>query len=288
MKTQLPTLFSGATLLALVLLLSQASSFASDSIVAWENRDYVSAWTNLSGLVGGTVTFSDTETRSPGSPYPNGKTSGTFYGGASSTSVSGVTEWRIGNNLQVGEVQRDFLNFRSAETLSGDKLTAIYLWKKTDFLNGFDASSNTNTLSFKANVYTAGTSFLSGSARWLVQASDGNYYVSAAFNTTASPVTRTLDDPFSVTWYSIDPLNSLSTIGSVWTTPTFTNISAVGLWFEVTNTRPSGYATAEAMEGRIVSFHVSATAIPEPASAVLIIGILFVALAAIKRIGNQF
>ena len=68
--------------------------------VSWgPSNAYVNSHTNSQGLANGEVAFSDTVAINPVAPYPNGQPSGTYYGGSASTSTSGITYWRILNNI---------------------------------------------------------------------------------------------------------------------------------------------------------------------------------------------
>lgn len=261
MKTNpIKSLITG-TLLASAFLFPQSATAAADTIVSWGlSPNYVGGHTNGVGLASGAVTFSDTVARSPGLPYPNGEASGLFYGGAISTNASGITVWRISNGASGANDSITFAGPLSA----GEQSTALYLWKKDDFLASYDIRA-ANITSFSATLqHTGSGSLMTGSARWVVQVG-GAYYVSAAFATTTASTQYTLSDPSSVSWFSLNPSVSLSAIGAQWDSPDFSNVSGVGLWYQL-----SASGTVATAAGSISQFEV--TAIPEPSSAALLLG----------------
>lgn len=224
--------------------------------VSWGPSDaYVNSHTNAQGLVDGEVAFSDTVAINPVAPYPNSQPSGTYYGGSVSTSTSGITYWRVLNNIS-GNNNNDALSFASDLT-SGNNATTIYLWNKTDFLNGFNTGS-TQVTGMSAYAYHTGASAatLSGSVRWVVKVGD-DYYVSEAYATTTTLDHYEITDMASVDWFSLTPSTSMTAIGAQWMAPDFSNVEAVGIWQQIL---ASG--TVNAAQGLIGGFDV--TAIPEP------------------------
>lgn len=268
--TPLQTLFHGALLASAFLFVQSAT--AADTIVSWgPSPGYVGGHTNTVGLVSGAVSFSDTIARSPGAPYPNGESSGTFYGGAISTNASGITIWRITNGATS---TNDSITFGGPMAAS-ETLTSLYVWKKADFLAGYHTQAS-NITSFGTTLqHTGSGSLLAGSARWVVQV-EGAYYVSAAFSTTTTATQYTLSDLSSVSWFSINPSVSLTTIGAQWNSPDFSDVSSVGLWWQLSAT--GSVATAA---GNISEFNV--TAIPEPSSVALLAGGLAAGIALMTR-----
>ncbi|RRJ95580.1 PEP-CTERM sorting domain-containing protein [Opitutaceae bacterium TAV4] len=285
MKTQI-TLHKTLVLSIAGVLLAAISHFApttaraaSDTIVAWgPSKDYVGGHTNGVGLSNGVVAFSDTVARNPGNPYPGGQPSGTYYGGAASTNASGITVWRILN----GGEGNDAINF-AGPLVSGETLTALFLWGKNDFLGGYNADAkNARLTAFNATINHAGSGTLLNTsvARWVVQVSPGTYYVSDAFTTTTIVTTYSLSNPESVNWFKLEPGTSLTAIGAKWAEPDFSNVTAVGLWWQL-----KALGTVAAAEGRITAFSATATStIPEPSSyALLATGLIVSATLLIRR-----
>ncbi|MGE9291262.1 MAG: hypothetical protein ACQKBT_09745 [Puniceicoccales bacterium] len=235
--------------------IATAATASAQEIVDWDAGDgYVSGWVNGTGLSGGTVPFSDTIARSPSSDY----TGGTYYGGAIGDGTNGIQWWRVGTAN---------MNFGGYTQENGDAMTAIYVWNQADFLNGYDTGETTIS-SFSADLYTSGSSQSQGYARWLIEV-DSAYYVSDSFDVAFSTSTEySLNDLSSVDWYSIDPTTSMTAVGSVWADEDFSNVTAVGLWYQVVDERTSVTGSVSGF-GNIESFSV--TAIPEPSTSSAII-----------------
>lgn len=243
--------------LLVVAVFVSAPSLSAVPIVTWgPSPDYVGSFTNATGLSGGVVPFSATAVRNPGSPYPNGQPSGTYYGGAQSQNGGGISLWRVGNGSSGSD---DFLNFAS-ELDSGESATAAFLWTQPSFLNGLDtgnislASSN----AFSASLNVTGGASMVGAARWLIQV-NGNYYLSSAFSLGTARTTYSLGNVSTTQWFAYDPATSLTTVGDLWASPEFSSLSAVGVWMQTMN---NGASTVAIGEGRLYSFE--AYAVPEP------------------------
>lgn len=253
-------------------LLSAFGSLTAAPIVTWgPSPNYVGSFTNASGLSGGVVSFSDTTVRNPASPYPNGQPSGTYYGGAVSQNSGGISLWRVGNGTSGTD---DFLNYGSVLT-TGQSATSVFLWTQPTFLNSLNSGNITlaSANAFSASLNVAGGSSMAGSNfRWLIQVG-GNYYLSSAAGLTTTRTTYSLSDPSSVSWFSYDPFSSLTTVGAVWTTPDFSNLTGVGVWMQSINSGASSITG----EGRLYAFE--AAAVPEPTTVALLgAGILLIGL----------
>lgn len=247
-------------------LLSTVSVLTAAPVVTWgPSPSYVGGFTNATGLSGGVVAFSDTVARNPGSPYPNGQPSGTYYGGAVSQNSGGISLWRVGNGASGAD---DFLNYGSI-LAPGESATSVFLWTQSTFLNGLNTGNVTlaSANAFSASLAVAGGSAMAGSAfRWLIEVG-GDYYLSSASGLTTTRTTYSLSDPSTVSWFSYDPSSSLSAIGAEWATPDFSNLTGVGVWMQSVNSSPSATITGE---GRLFAFE--AAAVPEPATAALLGG----------------
>jgi hypothetical protein len=269
LHTHLPKAISAVSLVFVAL------SANAQLAVSWgPSNAYVTSHTNSQGLVGGQVVFSDTVAINPVAPYPNGQPSGTYYGGSASTSTSGITYWRILNNI-AGNNSNDALSFAS-DLAPGNNATTIYLWNKADFLNGFDTGS-TQITGMSAYAYHTGASAstLSGSVRWLVKVGS-DYYVSEAYATATTLSHYEITDMASVDWFSLTPSTSMTAIGAQWMAPDFSNVEAVGIWQQ---TLASG--TVNAAQGLIGGFEVAA--IPEPGQSALYLTGIVVTLMFIRR-----
>lgn len=278
MKTQHPTLFSGAILFAASLLFSHAAVLADDAVVAWgPSPNYVTGHTNAIGLSDGAVSFSDTSARNPTGIYPGEQPSGTFYGGAVSTNPGGITYWRISNGATGAN---DTITF-CAQLASGETATAIHLWNKTDFLAGHNGAQPVKVSSFSATLNHTGanTSTMSGIARWVVRVGN-SYYVSDTFATSNVSFSQySLSDPSSVSWFSLTPSVSLTAIGAQWTSPDFSNVTSVGIWQQL-----SAKGSVSVAAGNIAAFTVTAAApVPESASVALLAGVLVAGIAVLAR-----
>ncbi|AHF94120.1 hypothetical protein OPIT5_05995 [Opitutaceae bacterium TAV5] len=262
------------------LMLAVAPATHAQAIVQWgPDTNIVTGNPNGVGLANGVVIFSDTVARSPASGT-NGYNGGTFYGGAESTytgdtttdpvRATGLGWWRILNGSSGANDAIDFGSY----TRSGDTVTAAYIWKKEDFLNGFSSSASVSLTSVSATLYNTSPGIITGTARWLVNV-NGQYYVSEGFGLTGAATTYSLNDLSSVSWYSYAPGTSLTAIGAQWVSPDFSDVSAVGLWMHLENTHAT---TASSAFGRIESFSATATAIPESsASSMVFAGLALVA-----------
>lgn len=261
-----------AAIPAIILSLTIASALSghAQTIVQWgPGASIVTGTPNGVGLTDGAVAFSDTFARSPASGT-NGYNGGTFYGGAESTytgdtsqsRAAGLGWWRILNGSSGANDAIDFGSY----TRSGDTVTAAYVWKKEDFLNGFSSSASVSLTSVSATLYNTAPTAVSGTARWLVSV-NGQYYVSESFGITGTATTYSLSDLSSVSWYSYSPGTSLISIGAQWTSPDFSDVSAAGVWMNLENTSAS---TATSTFGRIEAFSATATAIPESSASSVI------------------
>lgn len=259
------------TLLAVASFTAVTAASAQEA-VHWDATDgYVAAWRNGTGLSAGSVGFSDTIARSPDTETTD-YTGGTYYGGAISDGTNGIQWFRVGTS---------YMDFGGYTQENGDALTAIYIWDQSDFLNGYDTGSVSIT-SLSAELSSAGSSQSQGYVRWLIEVGD-TYYVSDSFEVAYSTVTSySLDDLLSVSWYSITPSTSMTTIsGTAWGAEDFSSVTAVGLWYQVVDERTSLSGDQSAF-GRITSF--SATAIPEPSAyAMSFSGLALLATLAVRR-----
>jgi len=257
-----------------------SNSVSAQAIVQWgPSSDYVSIWSNESSLiVGDQVAFSDTVARNPTyDGYPNGLTSGTFYGGAVAEGAAGINLWRVTNN------NPNELSFNGYTDSAGQTVTGMYVWNQADFLSGANTGDVTVT-SMSANMYSQGASTSSGYARWVIEVSDSQYYVSDAYATARTAAEYSLNDMSSVNWYSMNPNSSMTTISeTAWANPEFSAITAVGLWYQIVDQRTSGTSSLGG-EGRISSF----SAIPEPSAfAMALSGLTLLTTLGVRRIRRR-
>jgi len=187
------------------------------------------------------TTFSDTIPLNPTAPYAG--TSSTFYGGAQLANTitgfklndSSIWTYATGvNGAMVAGVDR--ITFDWVGNYGGTTEGAV-LWKKADFLGVDSSDTVVFDLSSTLSLNMPG-SFVS--IRFLVQDS-GIYYVSSA-NTSTSGVFSLTDPNDNSEWTSYAPASNLDVNSStaVFSPHLFTNVQAVGYYFEAKNLRMEG------------------------------------------------
>jgi hypothetical protein len=221
------------------------------------------------------VPFSDTVARSPGigaNGYGDAPdTSAIFYGGADHSGSGGI------NDVPYLESSDNSWRYRLGPVAIGDRMGALMLWKKVDFLNGGNAAavSMDATSSFTVNTDTFGSGFVNKEVRFVVQ-EGGSYYISDSVSSAIdSDVDSTLSNPESASWFAYDPATDMLAQGAS-ATLAFIDITAVGVYVEFGSTAAGNQTLA------INNFQVDA--IPEPAT----IGLISVFSGAILFIRRRF
>lgn len=229
-------------LACLVATLTSFSHLNAKELVKWGPSPAIVVGTKSSqGLSGGTVPFSDSESRTPSTGYVEIN----FYGGAVSDGAKGIQWWRI---LDTGINTNDRIDFGGYTQKSGQKLTALFVWNQADLKSKRDQVST-----MAASLGTAGATSAHGAARWLIEVNNDQYYVSEAFAVNRETSDYTLDDVTSVNWYALQPESSMTEIESIPRQLQSQPISAVGVWFQVIDKR-SNLSGDQSAFGRIESF----------------------------------
>ncbi len=270
MKTSLKSVFAATTVAALSIATAHAQvivNFGGDYVTTTTPGNY--SWT---GGGGGdyVVAFSNTTQLSPTSGY----TGPTYYGGAfrGSWTVSTAGNTNVVNAAD-GTNDAIQLDNGAGTTAANTGYAGLVIFRKADFLNG----GNTNQVDItSSSSFTArGTNAQNTGAldvRWVLRLSDNTYVISqlasSTFGNSNSYTTINSGDLTALSWFTYDPVTSVFNIGSA-TTPTFTDIQAVGVWFgDTTNSVNARY------QGRLSIFTADVTIVPEPTTWVLLAGSL--------------
>lgn len=263
---KLKNILAALTALAVIPLAASATVVVDFTATATADTDGV-------GYASGTddVPYSFTTARNPGigsNGYGDSPdTSAVFYGGAAWTGTgSGL------NDKPYLESTDGSWRYRLGAAI-GDSMGAVQLWKKADFLNGLDSQAVSfdaaSSMSVRTDEFGSG---FGGDIRFVVQ--DGStMYISSATAFLDGGATTTLSDPDSASWFAYDPATSIMTVGAA-ATPTFSDITAVGVYFEITASTEGNKTFA------FDDFQVDA--IPEPVTAGLL-GFASLAMLAIRR-----
>lgn len=217
-------------------------SAAASPALLFGGTDLVTASQNMRGLSAGAVAFSDQTPIHPLTGYLGPQ----FYGGTFSTGGVLVDTWNVFNDNANG----DSLRFRMAAPPLNSSIAALYLWKRDDFASPHntgtpvDLSTVDATLSFTARRF--GTA-IGGETRFVVQVSNGSYYVSASQGVVpVSFATVALANPLGATqWQAYSPATDM--IGAVVPAPDFTSILAAGVRLEAVKLGSDGGAITVAL-----------------------------------------
>ncbi len=275
-------------LLVVAIALAQRAAWA-DTLVEWTG-DYVSVGytINLQGrIAGAAIPFSELLLRSPNNTNDYYARAGAgastnFYGGAVvDPATHALVSYKVdpSGSGSVG----DYVNC-SAGTSGlgqGTNTTAVWVWKKDDFLNQAGAFNVTVTslFSYVGLLYGANNAAYT---RLLVK-QGATYFISQASADGATIFgSRSLNN---VTWYAYDPASSMNVIGSV-ATPAFdavnngiSNVTALGVWLYGVR----DIATANGNGTRLNGLTALGFAIPEPG---MLAGLLLAGLAAARRMAQ--
>jgi len=218
-----------------------------------------------------TWTFNDTAT-----PLFNG-TAGTPGVNNSNTVIYGGldTSWATEASYDPSNVNKLDAGLLITKVNNGTAaFTSAYIWKKEDFLNGLD--SGTLSLGDNSSFSLTTTKLLNTTkeVRFIVNQA-GTYYVS---NTTANNVaTNVLADINGDTWAELTITTNAAggnyLIGSTYSTVTFDDVRAVGIYADVTR---SGQ-----IEWNVTDFQFAA--IPEASSYALVAGLLGLGSVMLRR-----
>lgn len=257
----------GLLLGVLLMTILGTTGLKAATVVNW-GGDYISAATvNLqTGTTvdtGATKTYlySTTNAKSPASGYtaPVGK-SGTFYGAFETTNGSGGTAtmsaYRIEDNVAGDRIKI----WGQSSASAGNTVKGLIFFEQGDYLAAGDAGTVTfdvsSTMSLNVNTFTG-----NAGARMAVF-SGGKWYLSQAVATSTGLFSMSNLSAASWGEWAINsataPLNAppttFATLGS-----SFTDIDAVGFYFELTRDASSARFEADAF-----SVNAVVTAVPEP------------------------
>ncbi len=228
-----------ARILPCALLLVACPALQAERLVDWSGN-YVSAlqqYSNPNSSDGKSVTryggFSGGNPLllSPSAGYSG--TSARFYGEVARTAGSGTFTNVNGNSPQaivLNNSSTDQLQFR----LDGSTMSALFLWKQEDFLNGFNTGSldlvegSTIALNMVTNVGTT-------NGRAVVRVNNSYYISSTVVSSGATGLISA--DLTTLSWFNYDPASSLNTVGSSFSLVSgglISNVKEVGFYFSLT------------------------------------------------------
>lgn len=231
-----------SSLAAGFLLLSVSARSADIALTGWnEDTAYVSANQNSQRTsVSGEIPFSLSTPITPSSGY----TDTPIYGGIKTNGSGGLNYGAklVNNDPNNGNKDAYVFGRTSTGSATGDYVTGAFIWKRSDFF----ALSSTVTGPLTVGRLTTHAR-LNGSATGALRfilGSGGTYMISAnmGLNTSYSSTAKT-STPGALTWYSYDPAN-INTIGSVISSPSFTNIDSAGVFLTATTTSASALSLA--------------------------------------------
>jgi hypothetical protein len=277
MKTKLSVLFCGAVCAA-----ASFTSVSAATLVSWgPTTTYVTATQATSRTSsGGVISFDLSTALSPVSGY----TGGAFYGGVTATGTNGLTNGlsvQNDNTFNGGGNDAVLFGRTATNTLSGDKVTGVFMWKQSDFLTSSTGSVELSSLSYTGRYNGTATG---NEVRWVIQ-QGSTYIISSNVGLSNSITTFTTTNLSTLSWFSYDPTTSItSTIGSTAiVNPSFSGVTATGLYMTATNS-----VDAAAINLAFSAFSATSTsAIPEPSTVALILGFGSLGLVTIRKLKNR-
>ncbi|RRJ96483.1 hypothetical protein Ga0100231_024330 [Opitutaceae bacterium TAV4] len=148
----------------------------------------------------------------------------------------------------------------------------------------FDLERPASVDGFNISVTDFGSAVTNTAARWVVKVGD-NYYVSnSTFIIPNSIGDRSSGSLSEVTWALYNPATDLafSAAGASFTSLSLTNVTAIGVQFQrtesLTSTSSAGFAFA------FTKLEVTGAFIPEPSTLALLLGLLALGVPALRRI----
>jgi len=260
------TPFLRAGIACAAVLATSLTSVSAATIVNWgDSDDMVAGTRGMAGQGLDTLDFTSFAAPSSGTEYAvYAATPGVtadFY--ASAFYTSDVTVGNQATGLRINNDNPDVLNFAVSEASATQTDNhAIMFWQDSEFLTG-DRELESISVTTAINTGSADLYF--------VIRLGSNYYRSSA---ATSPGSVSLTDPSTTSWFDYDPLTDFSDLsGSLASLGSFDNLTGVGFY---------GHNDG----GNFNQFKIQSvevTAIPEPASAALFIGLGLYGLAAARR-----
>lgn len=271
MNRSLSILVVGALLMPTVIVSAQSS------LVAWGPSDsYVS--TTQSGQRPATSGLIPFDMDTPISPLPANYSGGAFYGGADS-SPSMNTGYAVFNNNFWGSDMDTMMFGRTTGVTAGHVVTGVTLWKKEDFINGSGETDEVTVTSFSFTGLVTTWQSTNRAARFVLQ--QGSDYIisdNIGLDGTFPMPTRTLNDLSSVNWFTYDPVTDFKVIGALVETPTFSGVTAAGLFLTAEATGEEAINLAFTQFGAL-----GTVAIPEPSTTAAMLGAGVLLLIFIRR-----
>lgn len=206
---------------------------------------------------------------------------GAYYGGVVSANVASMSAGVSIRNAAFGD-GTDAQIFGKAAAEIGYSATGVFLWKQANFLSGNTVSTDNVTLTsmtYNALLLTGSGTNLEG--RFVIQ-QGSSYMISNNIGLAAFAQVRTSSNLSSLTWFSYTPVArsiGSAAIGAQITSPSFSGVTAAGLYLSGESTAASGFVLA------FSQFAASGTvsAIPEPSSAAALAGAGMIAFAISRR-----
>ena len=277
-------------------LLAFSYSHAQVTVVQWgTGTDIVSANQGVtSAFEGENDTSLNTGTSSNptvGADYYNSNTgrNPVFFANSVNTQGTG-TSFSIANDFTADSVDYDIITFNiSADSNVSNRASALVMWTKAGdgsfgFLNGGDSNDVTlSSLSATGNVNSVANS--SFETRFVIQLGS-TYYISedlGRFGTgNQGYTTLSIADVTAAAWSAYDPVtNFTTTIGSTVTLSDFSDLNAVGLYYDRDVTGTNRFSNLY-----LAGFEAQGTVVPEPSSFALLLGAVTMALVATRRRRN--
>lgn len=252
-------------LLAAFSLLSITSVLHAALIVDWGGTTYVTgnqAYSNPNVASPNTTQYGGFSSGnplllSPSSGYNGSGTavSATFYGAVVRT--EGTENLTTSGNGVFNNINGDRLEFK----LNTGTISALVLWKQTDFLNGLNsgtlnmAAGSTLDLTLGTNANPTGTG-----GRAVVR-SNGSYFISEII--VPNSILSLNKDLTTLNWFSYNPASSINTIGASYNlagSGSISSVTEVGFYFDIKG-------SPNAIRISSVEFdYVAAVVVPEPSS----------------------
>jgi PKD repeat protein len=201
---------------------------AENQLIRW-NGDYLSGTTARSLVSGFASNALDESTiRAPShSDYNRNRTGGVFYANLKRLAENNMNLWQVEDGSGTNTISVQLTRIGT----SGDILShGVFLWKQTNFVNGFDGVPVAPTefsVTATRNQWGGG----SNTVRWLVKEGD-QVYVSENSHSFISHLPSNRTDALSAItgWQEYNPTTDLEFTPGAFSARTFSNVTAVGFY----------------------------------------------------------